>query len=57
MQLLIKLFRFTSYDNGNAYSDPGALVDPSALRRELVSIAYETNVLGFKGKVLFHRVY
>ncbi|CBY18555.1 unnamed protein product [Oikopleura dioica] len=41
--------RFTSYDNGNAYSDPGALVDPSALRRELVSIAYETNVLGFKG--------
>ncbi|CAG5082985.1 Oidioi.mRNA.OKI2018_I69.PAR.g10250.t1.cds [Oikopleura dioica] len=41
--------RFTSYDNGNAYSDPGALIDPSALRRELVSIAYETNVLGFKG--------
>lgn len=57
MRVLIELFRFTSYDNGNAYSDPGALVDPSALRRELVSIAYETNVLGFKGKVLFHRVY
>jgi len=57
MQLLINKLRFTSYDNGNAYSDPGALVDPSALRRELVSIAYETNVLGFKGTVLFSNVY
>lgn len=41
--------RFTCYDNGKAYSEPGALIDPDMLRREMVTVGYETNVLGFKG--------
>ena len=41
--------RFTCYDNGKAYSEPGALIDPEMLRKEMVTIGYETNVLGFKG--------
>lgn len=41
--------RFTCYDSGKAYSEPGALIDPDKLRKEMVTIGYETNVLGFKG--------
>jgi len=41
--------RFTCYDNGKAYSEPGALIEPDNLRKEMVTIGYETNVLGFKG--------
>jgi len=41
--------RFTCYDSGKAYSEPGALINPDNLRKEMVTIGYETNVLGFKG--------
>lgn len=41
--------RFTCYDNGKAYSEPGALIEPENLRKEMVTVGYETNVLGFKG--------
>lgn len=41
--------RFTCYDSGKAYSEPGALIEPDKLRKEMVTIGYETNVLGFKG--------
>jgi len=41
--------RFTCYDSGKAYSEPGALIEPEKLRKEMVTVCYETNVLGFKG--------
>ena len=47
------LFRFTCYDSGKAYSEPGALIDPDKLRKEMVTIGYETNVLGFKGTYIY----
>ena len=45
----IFFFRFTCYDSGKAYSEPGALIEPEKLRKEMVTVCYETNVLGFKG--------
>ena len=34
---------------GKDYSEPGALTNPENLRKEMVTIDYETNVLGLKG--------
>jgi hypothetical protein len=39
--------QFTIFDNG--HSPKGRSMDENSLRRELVAIAYETNILGFKG--------
>ncbi|XP_016307610.1 tubby-related protein 3 [Sinocyclocheilus anshuiensis] len=42
--------KFTVYDNGtNPSKTPGALLEETNTRQELVAICYETNVLGFKG--------
>lgn len=40
--------QFTIYDNG-ASPKKGTSTDLSKIRRELVAVCYETNVLGFKG--------
>ncbi|XP_077969606.1 protein king tubby-like isoform X3 [Styela clava] len=41
--------KFTIYDHGIKFGKPGVAPDRSNLREELVSVCYETNVLGFKG--------
>nr|CAB3267380.1 tubby-related protein 3-like [Phallusia mammillata] len=41
--------KFTVYDQGIKWGNPGIATDRSNLREELASICYETNVLGFKG--------
>lgn len=41
--------KFTIYDHGIKFGKPGVAADRSNLREELVSVCYETNVLGFKG--------
>lgn len=38
--------QFTLYDNGN---NPNKGVFDDRLRRELIAITYDTNILGFKG--------
>ncbi|ODN06506.1 Tubby protein [Orchesella cincta] len=41
--------QFTVFDNGDPPKRTGPASDKGALREELAAVAYETNVLGFKG--------
>lgn len=41
--------RFVAFDNGFKPNTPEAMRDPRGVRKELVMIMYETNILGFHG--------